>query len=56
MSSIKRNERDLIEAREALSFGDRVPSEAMKQAAYTRAIAHALVVLADCALDSRAQT
>lgn len=33
------------EASEALDCGDRVPSEAMKQAAYQRAIAYALVGL-----------
>jgi uncharacterized protein YutE (UPF0331/DUF86 family) len=46
-------ERRLAEAQDALAFGDKVPSEGMKTAAYTRAIAYSLAVLAECALDSR---
>ena len=48
-------ETELDEARDALDFGDGTHGTEVKQTAYTRAIAKALVVLAQCALDSRAE-
>lgn len=46
-------DRELEEAKDALSFGDHAQTSEMKDRAYKRAIAYALVVLAECVLDSR---
>ena len=48
-------EQELDQARDALDFGDGTVGTDVKRTAYTRAIAKALVVLAQCALDSRAE-